>query len=221
MATVGVNTLILGGGLSALFAAKSLLNEGNRDFKIVTGSRRSVGGYALWGDMKVGLPPAGSATSQWLSENFYRSATADFIAEYRDYLERPGFTDEELRRIPILPQLLDQKYYYSYIIPRQKGRQMVNDLFGLLHREALTAEASRISRRRDRYEVHLANGDTLSCQILIIASGRNPEILSALGDLGQEFEETQDVLTGCRVTFEPPDLRHFRQLDCANYQIMR
>ena len=55
-------TAIIGGGLSALFLATMLARDRRHRFKLVVGPKAGLGGYAAWGYMKLGMPPAGRRT---------------------------------------------------------------------------------------------------------------------------------------------------------------
>jgi len=63
MATEIINTIIIGGGLSGLFCADKLIERQDNDFLLIETTTKNLGGFSLWGDMKIGMPPAGTKTS--------------------------------------------------------------------------------------------------------------------------------------------------------------
>jgi glycine/D-amino acid oxidase-like deaminating enzyme len=109
-----VRTVVIGGGLSALVAANQLARLGDDKFLIAAGPRNGIGGFASWGAMKIGLPPAGSVTREWVGSDFYDDSLSEFLNEFRQTLEYGPFASDGA--LGLSRSGLSQKSYFSFLL---------------------------------------------------------------------------------------------------------
>jgi len=98
---------------------------------------------------------------------------------------------------------LYQKYYRSYVLTALSGNRLVANLVSNYEVHVVYDLVVNITKQCEKYLVSLASGRNLLCNKLIIASGRAASITSMMSEIGEKYHSQQDILKGCRVTFDP------------------
>ncbi len=208
-----VRTAIIGSGPSGLFAASAMAAFEDAEFVLISHSKATLGGYALWGDMKIGLPPAGDSTARWLSKGVYATLLSDFTNRFHAYL-KPAAEFLVLPEAFHLGKDLTQKYYESYVLNRTDGQTLINTLASEMSNSLVYDELVDITFSREEYLITLKSGNSICCQSMLIASGRDARIMELLSNLGQKFVPETHPLIGCRATFSPETIENkINQLD--------
>lgn len=214
MSATFIKTIIIGGGLSGLFVAERLSKDNISDFRLIETSPKNIGGFSLWGDMKIGMPPAGTKTAKWLTSTQYDRLSRDFYDRFAKHLTELN-SPKRLNQSYIFNDGLYQKYYKSFILSTVNGRELIEDVISSFKDCIIFENVINISKINSRYHILLSSTQELICERLIIASGRAPSITSLLKSLGETYHLQQDILAGCRITFNPTpaELLACNQLD--------
>ena len=117
--------IILGGGVAGLFLAKALLAKGDNSFLLIEKSKENLGGYALWGDIKISMLPAGNLTATYFDLGQYKELPATFIEEYKSYLKLHN-TSKDIRFN--LTSDIEWKNYLSYIFSKENGKLFIENI---------------------------------------------------------------------------------------------
>lgn len=197
---IKIPLIIIGGGLSGLFAASTLIDH-SESFFLIESSEMSIGGLASLGGMKIGLLPAGSKTADYLGLSTYENYTNAFLRNYRillsEIIEEPH------------PQKTDyflNKKYQSYVIEHNNVKLLLMRLINKIKERIIFDSVYKISLTEDnKYKIRLKNGTVLYCKKIIVACGRSLESTNILKTLGQKFCQANNAMVGCRATFKPTD----------------
>lgn len=200
-----VETAIIGGGFSGLFFAHGLLQRGYESFCLIERDKKSLGGFASRGGIKVGLLPAGEKTKRALNCKDYRSLQSRFLSEYDDKLIKI-----QKRRLnqEFKFESLHNKYYESYILTQKNAFLILKKLKHSLKRKILYSSLRKIEKNGKFYVLSLENGKNIQCNNLVISSGRDPGIVDIMTGIGQQYNRKHDMLFGCRATFESRSATH-------------
>lgn len=194
-----VETAIIGGGFSGLFFADGLAKKGDGSFILIEKRRNKLGGYAIFGGIKIGLLPAGNRTLKDLPPGLYQYYEKQFVKKYEKYLIAPH---KKIKNIDFRLHGLTNKFYYSYILTKAKGLSLISKLQSDIRNKIIYSEVINIKKVSDNYVLYLKNDLIIKCRKLIIASGRNCSAIALMERIGQVYVRKHDLLLGCRVTFD-------------------
>jgi len=193
-----IETIIIGGGLSGLFFCSGLIKRKYRSFLLIE-QNEELGGYALRGNMKIGLLPAGNRTKKLLEPGIYEYYQDKFIEIYKKYLTH---TKSELLTLNYKSVGLQNKFYNSFILERASALEIIEQILEQINHSVLYQKILSITALKDCFEICFNDSSILRCKYLIIASGRSHSMISVLENLGQGYSKDHDLLVGCRGTFD-------------------
>lgn len=193
-----IETIIIGGGFSGLFISEALNDKCYKSFFLLE-KKKNLGGYAINGNMKIGLLPAGNRTRQLLPIDSYEFYERDFINRFTKFMRNPKGESVEF---DFLSEELKNKYYDSFILYKNAGTKLISRIREKIKCNILCEEVVGILKNNDCYEVQLKNHTALRCKYLIICTGRSYSMISILKQAGQTFSEKHDLLIGLRACFD-------------------
>lgn len=196
---IEVETVVIGGGFSGLFLADIFIRSGYNSFLLLERQKNNMGGYAVYGGIKVSLLPAGESTKIALQLDSYEFYENQFLKRYMEYLIRP---QRDKLEIDFDNAGFKNKYYYSYILPRINAKRLVLTLFESIKDNIVFATVEKIIIDNNGYTLYLTKKSRVKCKRIIIATGRCYNVTSLLKKIGQIFEQKHNLLFGCRVTFD-------------------
>jgi uncharacterized FAD-dependent dehydrogenase len=216
-----IETVIIGGGFSGLFISDVFIDKGYESFLLIEQNNR-LGGYAISGDMKIGLLPAGNRTKQLLPPGFYEFYEEQFATRFRKYLNTP---EKKAFAFNFSSVGLQNKYYNSFILSRQNGILLTTLIKEKINCHILFRKVTDISILDGCYAVQLSKYEVIRCKYLIISSGRSYSIFSSLKQIGQVYSEKHDILFGVRACFDSKNAENmfshqpdFKVKDYNDYQ---
>lgn len=207
------DVLIIGAGVSGLFLAKEL-KKCNISFRIIEQSPSEIGGFATWGDIKLGLLPAGMSTAKYLGIKKYNTYLSEFLSTNESILEIPKLKETN----NLQKKDYDQKKYDSYILRKKEGDLLNNKLFQLTKEFFIFATVTSLVKKNESFRISLSNEQVVHCQKVVIASGRNQKMTEILKSSGENFHQNVTALIGCRVEFNPDEVEKL-VLDQLDFKI--
>ena len=192
---------IVGAGFSGLFCASQLKKKGMNSFVLIEKAPINLGGCASLGGAKVGFLPAGQRTAHYLSQTIYEKHSNAFEYKYGTYF---SFEEKLNSSFNFNVTGLENKYYRSPIIEKDQLKKISDHLMSENNGNCMFSPVVSIDKTQsERYILHLLNNETIQCEVLIIASGRDESITKCLIGLNEKFHEKQELIIGCRACFKP------------------
>lgn len=182
--TVGVTTLIVGGGISGLSAARWLKKNGLSDFKLLE-LDTEAGGNSKGGE---------NAVSRYPFAAHYLPIPNEKFQELIDFLhEHAVITGFDQNGLPVYND------YYICFEPEERlfyrglWQEGLPPKTGLIDEE--TAELARFMKEMDRYKEHIGSDKRKSFTIPLELSSTDPELMKLDGMTMAEYLERENYKT--------------------------